>query len=324
MDGAPLESPPYPPIRRSEPQKRSLDFFEELSSELLSFLPGVAGVEHVCIAPHGPLHLLPIHALRTVGGRYVAEDFGITYAPSLSSLRYCMARRPTQTKGVTPRVSVFCAGVASQADARPDLFEQDHTIFAESGLENVTAASGISATKEAVLRGLHGTTVVHLTCHGFYDEANPLNSGLLLSNGHERPPRNSREIPYLERSRFILSASDLLRARMSAELVTLRACSTGLQTERNAGDEFDGFSRALLQAGNSAALVSLWNVDQDSSRRFLASFYQHWMNLLRPVEKWRALWMTQKEFLFETAEPFLQHPYHWAPLVLVGELEIIL
>jgi CHAT domain-containing protein len=91
------------------------------------------------------------------------------------------------------------------------------------------------------------------------------------------------------------------------------------KAERNAGDEFEGFSRTLLQSGNAAALVSLWNVDQESSQRFLTRFYQHWSKPAQPMEKWRALWMTQKEFLRDAGEPFLQHPYHWAPLVLIGD-----
>jgi CHAT domain-containing protein len=230
-----------------------------------------------------------------------------------------MARRPGQAQAPVARRSVFCAGVASREDTRAELFEQDRAIFDGCAFEQVAVESGISAAKETVRRCLSGPAVVHLTCHGFFDETRPLNSGLLLSNGRDRPPRNSRQIPFLERSNFILSAGDLLRTPMSAELVSLRACSTGLQTERNAGDEFEGFSRTLLQAGNAAALVSLWNVDQESSQRFFRRFYQMWADPARPMQKWRALWMTQKEFLRETAEPFLQHPYHWAPLVLIGD-----
>jgi tetratricopeptide (TPR) repeat protein len=318
FNGAPSEFPPYPPIRRTEPGNRGLDFFEKLSGDILSFLPGIKGVEHICIAPHGALHLLPLHALRTEEGHYLAEEFAVTYAPSLSSLRYCIARR-TRSDAHVSGGSVYCAGVASREDVRPDLFEHDDTIFAESGFADIVVESGLNATPDAVLRGISRPAVVHLTCHGFFDETNPLKSGLLLSNGSERSPRNALQIPLFKRSSFILTAGDFLRTTMNAELVTLRACSTGLQAARNAGDEFDGFSRNLIQAGNAATLVSLWNVDQESSHRFLKRFYQNWSNPVRPIEKWRALWMTQKEFLCDTAEPFLRHPYHWAPLVLIGD-----
>jgi hypothetical protein len=66
---------------------------------------------------------------------------------------------------------------------------------------------------------------------------------------------------------FLLTARELMRSSIDAELITLRARarSTGLQGEWNAGDEFDGLTRALLSAGSRAVLVSLWNVDQRSS-----------------------------------------------------------
>jgi hypothetical protein len=319
FNGAPLEFPPYPPIRRAEPQRRCLDFFEKWSAELLAFLPGVAGVEHVCVAPHGPLHLLPLHALRTPEGDYLAEKLAVTYVPSISSLRYCMSYRDGRADRHEAIGSVYCAGVAAREDARPELFEQEYAIFGEYGFGQVVAEFGINAAKASVLRGIRGHAVVHLTCHGFYEEQDPLSSGLLFSNGRERPPRNSHQIPYLERPDFILYARDLLSTPMNAELVVLRACSTGLQAERNSGDEFDGFSRTLLQAGNATVLVNLWNVDRESSQRFITRFYGHWKNRVSPMPKWRAFWLAQKEFIQEQDETFLRHPYHWAPMVMIGD-----
>jgi CHAT domain len=318
FNGAPAEFPPFPPVRRTQPWDRELGFLEALGDELLAFLPGIAGVEHLCIAPHGPLHLLPIHALRMPDGRYVAEQFAITYTPNLGSLRYCMARHGNESWRADD-LSVYCAGVASRDDANPRLFEQDHEIFARQNWKKLTVASGIEASRRAALRQLSEHTLVQLTCHGFFDDTNPLNSGLLFSNGVERPPRNPRAISVLGRGDFVLTTRDILRTPMSAQLMTLRACSTGLQSERNAGDEFDGLSRAILHAGNAATLVSLWNVDQGSSQRFLACFYRNWADPAAPVEKWRALWRAQKEFLNESVDTFLQHPYHWAPLVLIGD-----
>lgn len=318
FNGAPVEFPPYPPVRRTQPWDRDLRFFETLGDELLTFLPGVAGIEHICVAPHGPLHLLPIHALRAPDGRYLAEHFAITYAPNLGSLRYCIARRGNESTRAD-NISVLCAGVASRDDVRLELFERDQEIFELGDWQKLVVHSGTEASRAAVLRELSQHTLIQLTCHGFFDEADPLNSGLLFSDGLERPPQNPRGVSIFSRNHFVLTTRDILRTPMRAQLVTLRACSTGLQVERNTGDEFEGLSRAILCAGNAATLVSLWNVDQESSKRFLACFYRHWTDREAPKEKWRALWMAQKQFLSETADPFLRHPYHWAPLVLIGD-----
>jgi CHAT domain-containing protein len=116
----------------------------------------------------------------------------------------------------------------------------------------------------------------------------------------------------------LITARDLLRTRLQARLVTLNACSTGLQSQRNAGDELEGFNRALLLSGTSSVMLTLWNVDQDSSRQFLMTFYRNWLSGVRPMEKWRALQLAQREFLAAEGS-FLQHPYHWAPFTLAGE-----
>src|SRR5437660_3513162 len=84
FNGDPNAFPPYPPIRDEQPWERDLHDFAALSSPLLAFLLAVQGVELLCIAPHGPLHLLPLHALRVPDGPYLGEHSGVVYCPSLS------------------------------------------------------------------------------------------------------------------------------------------------------------------------------------------------------------------------------------------------
>jgi CHAT domain-containing protein len=120
------------------------------------------------------------------------------------------------------------------------------------------------------------------------------------------------------RKKFLMSVPDLLGRQMQARLVTLRACSSGVQRMRNAGDEFEGLARAFLLSGVRAVLVSLWNVDQRSSRDFLARFYDELASPDRIVDLSEALAVAQRSFI-EHSDPVLQHPYHWAPYVLVGD-----
>ncbi|MBW4504720.1 MAG: tetratricopeptide repeat protein [Scytonema hyalinum WJT4-NPBG1] len=318
FNGAPTEFPPYAPIRRDKPWKRNLSLFEELSGELLKFLPVVQGVQLLCIAPHGPLHLLPLHALRTPDGKYLLEHFACTYCPSFSTLSYCLLRALPQSSG---KPSVYVAGVASREDKKLEFFEQDCEIF-DNQKWIITADIGtVDAAKAQVLQQLSDIDydVVHLTCHGYFDDKDPLNSGLLFSNGLEKPPRFPKSVSIFDRKHYLITARDFLRTRMNTYLMTLRACSTGIQAERNAGDEFEGISRALLYAGNAAVIVSLWNVDQESSQKLLANFYRYWTEADPPVEKWRAFWQAQRDFLAATEELFLSHPYHWAPLILIGD-----
>jgi tetratricopeptide (TPR) repeat protein len=310
--------PPLPPIRRERPWDRDLTFFEELSGELLKMLPVIEGVELLCVFPHGPLHLLPLHALKMPDGRYLIEKYAVTYCPSISTLNYCVANQ-TAKSPANKKTSVYVAGIASQQDLRPDFFEQDHQLFNQRYWDVSSDFGAQMASKSQVLKEMGKNDVVHLACHGYFDSINPMNSGLLFSNGSSRPPRNPRAIPLFERNQYLATVKDFLGTRMNTSLVTLRACSSGISGAKNAGDEFAGLSRALLYSGNSSVLVSLWNLDQESSFTFLNRFYHHWKGSQGANEKWRALWMTQKEFINSPNEAFLKHPYHWAPFVLIGD-----
>ena len=309
--------PPTPPISRHRPWDRQIKFFEDLSDELLTFLPAVKGVDHLCILPHGPLHLLPLHALKLSDGKFLIEHFAITYCPSISTLSYCLFNQQPNIEKEKQR-SIYVAGVASREDVYPEFFEEDHKIFDKKVYNIHTDQGKHTANKGRILNQLDKYDVIHLTCHGYFNSTDPMNSGLLFSNGEERPPRNPLSISIMERNRYLITVRDFLQTRMQSHIVTLRACSTGIQGQQNLGDEFSGFSRALLYAGNSTVLASLWNVDQQSSLQLLTRFYHYWLNPEKPIEKWRALWMAQNDFLTVSDEPFLHHPYHWAPFVLIG------
>ena len=302
----------YPPIRRNRPWARDLSAWAELGPRLLGFTEDLDGVGTIVIAPHGPLHLLPLHALRLPDGRFLAERFAVSYTPTVTALEHLIAGR---ARAEGRYGDVYVAGVASRADAHPEHFERDAELFASPAWRCSSDIGPERASRERVLAAVGDADVVHVTCHGEFAPGEPGRSGLLFSDGSERPPRALQELSPGERVPFLVSVSDLLRTPMRARLVTLRACSTGLQTMRHAGDEFDGLTRALLEAGAHSALVSLWNVDQQSSRELLARFYAHWTNGAGAAH---ALAVAQRELL-DLGDPVLAHPYHWAPFALIGD-----
>jgi CHAT domain-containing protein len=131
---------------------------------------------------------------------------------------------------------------------------------------------------------------IHIASHGFFRQDNPLFSGIRLGDGH-------------------LSLHDLYQMRLPAELVTLSGCATGLNVVAP-GDELLGLVRGLISAGAASLLLTLWDVDDQSSARFMPLFYRY---LLASGSKALAL---QKAMLeVRQANP---HPFYWAPFMLVG------
>jgi CHAT domain-containing protein len=98
----------------------------------------------------------------------------------------------------------------------------------------------------------------------------------------------------------------------------MRACSSGHQGERNRGDELEGLTRALLYAGASAVVVSLWNVDQESSGDIFRRLYRKWSPHDDTIPLWRA-WSEAERQGLSSSKPALRHPYHWAPFTVIGD-----
>jgi tetratricopeptide (TPR) repeat protein len=314
-NGAPEEG--YPPILRNRPWRRDLAAWSTLSADFLRCTEGLDGIEMLIIAPHGPLHLLPLHALRLQDGRYLASRFTISYVPSLTSLANLLSGKDGSRPQRVP-AQAYVAGVAAREDAHPELFEGDADLFAGDAWSCAADIGPVLASKERVLNGIAAADVVHLTCHGVFSPGFAARTGLMFSDGTDRPPRTDRELSPAARKRFLLSVSDLLGRDVGARLVTLRACSSGMQRMRNAGDEFESFARTFLQCGSRAVLVSLWNVDQRSSKEFLSRFYSEWAAHGGQLSLAAALSRAQRS-LIDSADPVSRHPYHWAPFALVGD-----
>jgi CHAT domain-containing protein len=105
-----------------------------------------------------------------------------------------------------------------------------------------------------------------------------------------------------------LLRSDRLK-RQPMELLTLSACQTAEGDDRAPL----GLSGAALKANVRSALGSLWPVDDEAAAQFMPEFYQA---LLQPnTSKAQALRQAQLSLMKDKQ---YEHPYFWAPFILVG------
>jgi hypothetical protein len=131
--------------------------------------------------------------------------------------------------------------------------------IAISGRYRNEALLGQEATEKA-LRGKVGTgvDVLHFATHALYDPVYPLQSSLILTNGQQAVP---------------LTAERLFQEPLSARLVVLSACETGMGRVI-AGDDLLGLTRSFYLAGASAVVSSLWPVDDEATRVFMEAFHE--------------------------------------------------
>jgi CHAT domain-containing protein len=139
-------------------------------------------------------------------------------------------------------------------------------------------------------KGAH-CRLVHIATHGWFRRDNPMFSSISLGDSQ-------------------LSLFDLYQLDLPAELVTLSGCGTGLNVVVG-GDELLGLVRGLLYAGAQGVLVTLWDVNDQSTAEFMKLFYEY---LKTNPNKAQAVQYATGEIRKKYA-----HPFYWAPFVLVGK-----
>ena len=191
-----------------------------------------------------------------------------------------------------PEVSLVPGKPAQRLSALPHSETEAKAI---AKLFKTQALTGKSATKAAVLQRLSQARIVHFATHGLLDRIRGLDSAIALA-----PDENDNGL---------LTAEEILDLHLNADLVVLSACNTGLG--RITGDGAIGLSRALIAAGTSSVIVSLWAVPDATTADLMVKFYQ---NLDRTGNKARSL----RYAMLETMQ---QHPNprDWAAFTAIGE-----
>ncbi|MFE7616239.1 CHAT domain-containing protein [Streptomyces sp. NPDC057496] len=305
VDGDRSAFPPVPPIKPRRPVPLPL---EGLAEQLLPFHELLEGRELLCVAPHGPLSVLPLGALRLPDGRYCVERAALVYVPSISGLATLRAARPAGSG------AALCVRVAAEEDLRGGGtgFEADAPPTADGW--RLSSLTGTEATPEEVLLRIGQADLAYIACHGHQDHSAPENSALLLSDGTDRPSR--RADPSSQRAmRTFLRARDLADTHTPSRVV-LRACSVGWHEPDHPGEDFTGLPRALLRGGTRTVLAPIWQVDRTSSADLLDEVTGA---VMRGRPLWRALWDAQRRMLADEDRAHLSHPYHWAAFVPLGD-----
>lgn len=121
------------------------------------------------------------------------------------------------------------------------------------------ALIGAAATEPALRQRIGaGVDVLHFATHALFDPVYPMQSSLIMSDG-------KRAVP--------LTAERLFAQPLSARLVILSACETGMG-QVVSGDELLGLARSFYLGGASSVVSSLWPVDDDATRLFMETFHQ--------------------------------------------------
>lgn len=246
----------------------------------------------LAIAPHGILHYLSFAPL-PVDNETLLEKKALFYIPSVSVFEHTVKRRLPTSSGKVKALAVGDPDLGGLSMSLP-LSELEAKslkwIFPESEI-----LTGPSATKRKVVEDAGRFQIVHIASHGQFDSADPLMSGLYLAPS--------------EGTDGVLRAKEVFSMAISADLVTLSACQTGLGKVTK-GDEIIGLNRAFLHSGAHSLLSTLWRVDDMASAVLVKHFYRGLESSSKAEALRKAQLIVKRRF---------PHPAYWAGFTLVGD-----
>jgi CHAT domain-containing protein len=262
---------------------------ERLHARLIAPVPGVLDRPRLTIVAHGALHYLPWSAL-TDGRSFVIERAALTLLPSASVMRFLAARVPATQR------QMLILGNPDLGDKNYDLPGAEAEARAIRAIwPDSTVLLRRQAAKSAITRAGGLFRMIHVAAHGEFSSDRPLDSALLLTP--EGGGGDGR-----------LTAGDLYSMRLSADLVTLSACETGMGKVLS-GDDVIGLTRGFLYAGANSIVASLWPVSDAETQDLMTGFYKN----LKSMPKAEALRRAQRETMRK-----YPHPFYWSAFQLTG------
>ncbi len=254
---------------------------EQLRQAVLDpILPLLAGTRRIILVPDAQLHALNLETL-PLHGHYWIEDVTLTLTPSLNMLE---AREPSAS-----RSSILAIGDPTPTPEFQKLPNASREIDAVTrGFTNRTILRGAEATPAAYLQTPDAHSYIHFAAHASAVAERPLDSAIVLSSGS-------------------LTARDLLRKPIHADLVTLSACrSAGVRSYH--GEGLVGLAWVFLQTGAHGVIAGLWDANDDATADLMTDLYTRISKGELPAPALR-----EAKLAMIHSHSHFDRPYYWGP-----------
>ena len=195
--------------------------------------------------------------------------------------------------------------------------------------------TGVDASLEAFEQYAPGRRVLHVATHGFFlqskcnsalpaqfdpnrnDPQEAAKSPLLLS-GLAFAGANRRAAARPDETDGILTAEEIAGMNLEGvDWAVLSACDTGVG-EIKVGEGVFGLRRAFQVAGAKTVIMSLWQVEDETTRQWMATLYrQHFIYAKGTGQSVRAA--SLQILRQRRAKQLSTHPFYWAAFIAVGD-----
>jgi CHAT domain-containing protein/tetratricopeptide (TPR) repeat protein len=306
------------------------------------------GSRTLILCTDGELNTLPFEALALEDGRFVIEEYQISYlACGREALRFGLPSTGKASESIVvadPAYNLTAAKTEYSGHATRTSRDIDRGMrfgplrHTRGEGEKVAELLGVKPwlgedALEGRIKQARSPQVLHLATHGFVlpDQTVKPPGNPIMSIEEQRLTGVGMENPLLrsglalagvniwmrggstpvEAEDGLLTAEDVTGMNLlDTELVTLSACETGLG-KVHIGEGIFGFRRAFMLAGARRLIMSLWKVPDLQTKELMIDFYKRLLAGDRPADALRDAKLAMKGI-----QP---DPYYWAAFVFLGD-----
>ncbi|KAJ7205774.1 CHAT domain-containing protein [Mycena pura] len=213
--------------------------------------------------PTGPFAFLPIHAAGIYNQENtdcVADYVVSSYTPTITALL-----DPPAETAPSFKMTVIVQAVSKNHDPLPGATQELEKIVETVPNEWLTSLGDTEpATVKTALNHLRESAIVHFACHGTQDLNQPLDSGLILTDGR------LRVLEIMQRP----ENENTLDLKKHMSLAFLSACETA-KGDDTLPDEAMHLAATLLFAGFRGVVATMWTMRDQDGPKIAQTFYQH-------------------------------------------------
>ncbi|MEM7510474.1 MAG: CHAT domain-containing protein [Bacteroidota bacterium] len=267
-------------------------------------------IEHLIILPALNIQQIPIAILTPFeNGKCLLEIWSYSITPYLTLVEKLNGRTSKHglqnfEKETLAEHSLLVGNPAFPENAVWDLpplpgAEEEVMKLSEAvALSSNKLLIGEKAEKGRILEEVGKAVLLYFATHGVADASNPLEGGGLFFAPDENDPEG------------FWSCIEIQETTLSAFLVVLSACQTGLGAPQDAG--VIGVSRAFHIAGAENIIMSLWSVDDQATQELMQIFMEE---IQKPQKYFPAGHLRKAMLTYKEKRP---DPIYWAAFANFG------
>lgn len=279
-------------------------------------------IRHLHIVTDNELGHLPFEAFLTAPAKgetynelpYLLNKYKLSYHYSATLWQECQAKATSAQYGAVLAVAAHYSPKGRQATQRtahlrqlrkllgPLPQAQQEVLALAKSYEGLFLIDSTQTTERLFKQQAGDYEIIHLAMHGLLDANSPMLSALAFTEDGDTLEDN------------FLEAWEIARLPLRAKLVVLSACETGYGKFQQ-GEGVLSLSRSFMYAGVPSLVVSLWQVNDQTTAIIMTNFYAE---LAKGKDKAEALQAAKLQYIKNTTG-YGAHPAFWAPFVQVGD-----